>query len=65
LTWLVITKNAWKRRFNCVNISWRERVFWPTKGTGVSFSSCEWNLIKTFQIEAMIALITKMALVFS
>jgi hypothetical protein len=30
-----------------------------------SFSSCQQNLIKTFQIEAMIALITKMALVFS
>ena len=27
----------------------------------VSFSSCQRNLIKTFQIEAVIALITKMA----
>ena len=33
--------------------------------TYVSFSSCQRNLIKTFQIEAMIALITKMTLVFS
>ena len=33
--------------------------------TVVSFSSCQWNLVKTFQIEAMTALITKMALVFS
>ena len=31
----------------------------------VSFSSCQRNLIKTFQIEAMIALITKMILIFS
>ena len=31
----------------------------------VSFSSCQRNLIKTFQIEAMIALITKMVLIFS
>ena len=31
----------------------------------VSFSSCQRNLIKTFQIEAMIALITKMAMIFS
>ena len=28
--------------------------------TSVSFSSCQWNLIKTFQIEALIMLITKM-----
>ena len=31
----------------------------------VSFSSCQRNLIKTFQIESMIALITKMTLIFS
>ena len=31
----------------------------------VSFSSCQLNLIKKFQIEAMITLITKMALLFS
>ena len=30
----------------------------------VSFSSCQRNLIKTFQIEAMIAMITKMALIY-
>ena len=30
----------------------------------VNFSLCQQNLIKTFQIEAMTALITKMALVF-
>ena len=29
----------------------------------VSFSSCQRNLIKTFQIEGMIALITKMTLI--
>ena len=33
--------------------------------TQVSFSSCQQNLIKTFQIEGMIALITKMTLIFS
>ena len=32
--------------------------------TYVSFSSCQRNLIKTFQIEGMIALITKMTLIF-
>ena len=32
--------------------------------TIVSFSSCHRNLIKTFQIEGMIALITKMNLIF-
>ena len=31
----------------------------------VSFSSCQRNLIKTFQIEGMIALITKMTFIFS
>ena len=31
----------------------------------VRFSSCQRNLIKTFQIERMIALITKMTLVYS
>ena len=33
--------------------------------TQASFSSCQRKLIKTFQIYAIIALITKMALVFS
>ena len=31
----------------------------------VSFSSCQRNLIKTFQIDGMIALITKMDFIFS
>ena len=31
----------------------------------VSFSSCQRNLLNTFQIEAMIALITKIDLIFS
>ena len=34
-------------------------------GPVINFSSCQRNLIKTFQIEAITALITKMALVFS
>jgi hypothetical protein len=33
--------------------------------TMASFSSCQPNLIKTFQIKAMIVLITKMAMIFS
>ena len=33
--------------------------------TKVSFSSCQQNFIKTFQIEGMIVLITKMTLIFS
>ena len=36
-----------------------------TYGAFVSFSSCQRNLIKTFQIEGMIAPITKMDLIFS
>ena len=36
-----------------------------SKTTTVCFSSCQWNLIKTFQIEGMIALIKKMDLIFS
>ena len=36
-----------------------------SQGPEVSFSSCQRNLIKTFQIEGMIALITKMDLIFS
>ena len=31
----------------------------------LSFSSCQQNLMKTFQIEAIVALITKMPLIFS
>ena len=34
-------------------------------GPYVSFSSCQQNLIKTFQIEGIIAQITKMDLIFS
>ena len=33
--------------------------------TGLSFSSCQWNLIETFQIDAIVALITKMTLICS
>ena len=36
-----------------------------TLALGVSFSSCQRNLIKTFQIEAMISLIKKKVLIFS
>ena len=42
--------------------------FWEDLKIGtaiVSFSSCQRNLIKTFQIEGMITLITKMTLIFS
>ena len=38
---------------------------WPYCYALVNFSSCERNLIKTFQIEGMIALITKKDLIFS
>ena len=50
----------------------KKKPFKPAKSplqtlpiTNVSFSSCQRNLIKTFQIEAIIALITKMAMIFS
>ena len=42
----------------------RGSAFWLFLQT-VSFSSCQRNLIKTFQIDGMIALITKMAMIFS
>ena len=42
----------------------RSQIF-KANGPAVSFSSCQWNLIKTFQIKALVALITKMALIFS
>ena len=38
---------------------------WEEVITQVSFSSCQQNLLKTFQIETMIALITKIDLIFS
>ena len=47
-----LTQNGQRQKRNCL---------WAS----VSFSSCQGNLIKTFQIEAMTALIKKMALVFS
>ena len=37
----------------------------PQKPLIINFSSRQRNLIKTFQIEAMIALITKIILIFS
>jgi len=40
----------------------RSKAYCPAK---VSFSSCQRDLIKAFQIEAVIALITKMAIIFS
>jgi hypothetical protein len=37
----------------------------PSEYLMIRFSSCQQNLIKTFHIEAIVALITKMALIFS
>ena len=39
-------------------------AIWYTDDAQVSFSSCQRNLIKTFQIEGMIALITKLICFF-
>ena len=48
-----------------VKIRASNRPLTPLTVPTVSFSSCQRNLIKTFQIEGMIALITKMTLIFS
>ena len=39
--------------------------FFAVQPPTVNFSSCQRNFTKTFQIEGMIALITKMTLIFS
>ena len=46
------------------NTNYQDNVHCGARTT-VSFSSCQRNLIKTFQIEGIIALITKMAMIFS
>ena len=46
---------------NSISGQWRQVCYIPY----VSFSSCQRNLIKTFQIEGMITLITKITLIFS
>ena len=51
------------KRYNHPTIIWNSKFV--VKRPFVSFSSCQRNLIKTFQIEGMIALITKMTLIFS
>ena len=48
-----------------MNGSSKDDLIFVDNDPQVSFSSCQPNLIKTFQIEAMIALITKMVLNFS
>ena len=53
---------SWFFRFVLIRVSFGHNEM---NATLLSFSSCQRNLIKTFQIEAMIALITKTALVFS
>ena len=50
---------------NAVTTIHKALVRWGLRRRGVSFSSRQRNLIKTFQIKGMIALITKMHLVFS
>ena len=49
-------------KFSSFILGW---IFKTILGPLISFSSCQRNLIKTFQIEGMIALITKMTLIFS
>ena len=47
-------------------ISWGSFIIINIRsGSYSNFSSCQRNLIKKFQIEGMIALITKMTLIFS
>ena len=46
-------------------IAWNAKFVIKAISSFVSFSSCQRNLIKTFQIEGMIELITKMTLIFS
>ena len=56
-----------KSRANCTlcDASFSQPITLRHHMEQASFSSYQRNLIKTFQIEAMIALITKMALIFS
>jgi hypothetical protein len=44
---------------------WQFLLTFSTINADVNFSSCQWNLIKTFQVEDMIAMITKMTSIFS
>ena len=53
---------SWFFRFVLIRVSFGHNEM---NATLLSFSSCQRNLIKTFQIEAMIALITKMTTIFS
>ena len=61
------------RQQNAISNTKIESVHWnlfadldePLCLVHVSFSSCQRNLIKTFQIEGMIALIAKMDMIFS
>ena len=68
----IYLQNYWTKILstNVINkwdISWTVILFngFKIHMTIVSFSSCQRNLIKTFQIDGMIALITKMDLIFS
>ena len=55
--------DKWNRR---LNQQYCPSIFEPDSSIAlVIFSSCQRNLIKTFQIEAIIALITEMAMIFS
>ena len=48
-----------------VDVPKLETFVYFIKNTAVNFSSHQRNLMKTFQIEGMIALITKITLIFS
>ena len=63
--YILTRKRLWENKLFSIK-SWISNsliniVSWPS----LSFSSCQWNLIKTFQIESLIAPITKMTLSFS
>ena len=62
--WIIIERIA-SGYINWNSKSWETWKKKQIQGPLISFLSCQWNLIKTFQIEAIVALITKMALIFS
>ena len=59
------SKKGWFMLHKPLVFQFQSQLHYNTESHSVSFSSCQWNLIKTFQIEGMIALITKMDLIFS
>ena len=64
-TFYVKLDKYWWQTYTCSGSrSWSHPRWWNWCST-VNFSSCQRNLIRAFQIESIIVLITKMTLIFS